>query len=190
MNTKNNQRARSTVESIVRTVYGIMVTEKKPVNRITVREVCEKAQINRSTFYAHFLDVFDVVEKVEQQMAEQLTKQFLQKLEEGAGLDVCFISLFAFVREYRQFYQLYFAASGKSGVIGVAWDLLQERTGSLSWEQLGYASKEELIYHGTFFVYGMSAMLRCWIERDCAETPEELLAILARQYNPQLSLFL
>ena len=189
MNTKNNQRARSTDESIVRTVYGIMVTEKKPASKITVREVCEKAQINRSTFYAHFLDVYDVVEKVERNMAERLTKTFLQKLEEGAGLDVCYASLFDFVREYKEFYRLYFSAASQSGLIGVAWDLLRERTGALSWEQFGYESKDELIYHGEFFIYGMSAMLRCWIERDCKETPEELLAILKRQYAPRLSLF-
>ena len=190
MNTKNNQRSKSTVENIVRSTFAIMMAENKPVSRITVREVCEQARINRSTFYAHFLDVYDVVEKVERTMAEGLTERFLQKLEDGEGMDACFAALFEFVREHRLFYRLYFGAAGRSGVIGVAWDLLQDKTEGLSYEQFGYRNEEELKYHGEFFIYGLTAMLRRWIERDCPETPRELFDILARQYNQRISLLL
>ena len=189
MNTKNNQRARNTDETIVRAVFGIMVDENKPVNRITVREVCERSEINRSTFYAHYLDVYDVVEQVEHTMAEGLTKSFLRKLEEGQDLGSCFEALFGFVREHRQFYRLYFQTSGRSGVIGIAWELLRDRMQALSYESFGYRSEEEMKYHGEFFIYGLSAMLRRWIDRDCRETPGELLDMLARQYDPDMSLF-
>ncbi len=189
MNTKNNQRARNTNETIVRVVLGIMTNENKPVSGITVREVCERAGINRSTFYAHYLDVYDVVERVERTMSEGLTKSFLRKLEEGQGMGSCFEALFEFVREYRQFYRLYFQTTGRSGVIGVAWELLQDRTQALSYESFGYRSEEEMRYHGEFFIHGLSAMLRHWIERDCRESPQEMLDILARQYNPKMNLF-
>ena len=53
MNTKNNQLSRSTDEKIMRTVYRKIIEDHKSVSRITVREVCEEAKINRSTFYAH-----------------------------------------------------------------------------------------------------------------------------------------
>ncbi len=189
MNTKNNQRARNTDETIIRVVYGIMVDENKPVSGITVREVCERAGINRSTFYAHYLDMYDVVERVERTMSEGLTKSFLRKLEDGQSLGACFEALFEFVREYRQFYRLYFQTTGRSGVIGIAWELLQDRTQAISYESFGYRSEEEMRYHGEFFIYGLSAMLRHWIERDCRESPQEMLDILTRQYNPKMNLF-
>ena len=39
--------------------------EEKPVNRITVREVCDGAGINRSTFYKYYHDCFDLMEQLE-----------------------------------------------------------------------------------------------------------------------------
>ena len=35
----------------------------KNIQQITVRAICEMADINRSTFYAHYLDVYDLLEK-------------------------------------------------------------------------------------------------------------------------------
>lgn len=39
--------------------------EKKSIKRISVREPCELAEINRATFYKHYADVFDLMEKLE-----------------------------------------------------------------------------------------------------------------------------
>ncbi|MBR2663929.1 MAG: TetR/AcrR family transcriptional regulator [Clostridia bacterium] len=189
MNTKNNQRSRDTIERIVRTTTAIMSEKKKPVNKITVNEVCQQAGINRSTFYAHFLDVYDVVEKVERTMAEQLTRSFLDKMEEGGGLDACYTEVFRFVREYQAFYRFYFSSFRRSEVIGVAWDLLKDRTEKLTFQDFGYQSQEEMIYHGEFFVFGLTAMLRHWVERECPESPEEMLNILKRQYTPPIHMF-
>ena len=36
----------------------LKLLKEKPVNRITVKEVCELAQLNRATFYAHYSDCF------------------------------------------------------------------------------------------------------------------------------------
>lgn len=30
--------------------------QEKPINKITVKEVCERAELNRATFYAHYSD--------------------------------------------------------------------------------------------------------------------------------------
>ena len=187
MNTKDNQRAKATREKIIRTVFEAVAYEKKPIARITVREVCEKTGINRSTFYAHFQDVYDVVEKVERTMANGLTRSFLQKLESGEDLLACFLSLFEYIREYREFYSLYFGTFHQAGVIDVFWDLLQDRLKGLSYEQFGYRSEEEMEYHKEFFLFGFTAMLRHWLERNCAESPQDLLEYLLRYQNRQLT---
>ena len=189
MNTKNNQRAKNTNESIVRATFAIMTETNKPVDKITVREICERAGINRSTFYAHYMDVFDVVEKVERTMAEKLTRSFLGKLEEGHRLDACYVEMFRFIREYQEFYRLYFRSFLRSEVIGVAWDLLKDRVEQLSYQSFGFQSQEEMAYHGEFFVFGLTAVLRHWVGRECRETPEELMAILRRHYHPPVQLF-
>ena len=44
----------------------------KPVNRITVKEVCELAELNRATFYAHYSDCFALLESIEQELLDAL----------------------------------------------------------------------------------------------------------------------
>ena len=80
MNVKNNRLNRETDERIIRTVYRMMTQEQRQIGKITVREICERAEIHRSTFYAHYRDVYDLVEKVEQNMSGQLTETFFRKL--------------------------------------------------------------------------------------------------------------
>lgn len=189
MNVKNNQRARDTDEKIVRAVYQIMLKEKKPISRVTVREVCELAGINRSTFYAHYQDVFDVLESVERTMSQGLTESFLDQLEKGAGMGECFESLFAYIKKYENFYRVYLNETGRIGVIGIAWELLQDKLKTVSFREMGFASQEELEYHGEFFLFGMTAMVRRWVNGGCGETPRQMVEILERQYDVKRSLF-
>ena len=65
-------------ESILR------LLEDRPVNRITVKEVCEAAQSNRATFYAHFTDCFDVLN----QMENDLLADFERSLSFASVVDV------------------------------------------------------------------------------------------------------
>lgn len=38
---------------------------EKPVSKITVKELCDMAEINRATFYKHYADPFDLLDKLE-----------------------------------------------------------------------------------------------------------------------------
>ncbi len=38
---------------------------KEPLEKITIKELCEKAQINKSTFYSHYKDIYDLSDQLE-----------------------------------------------------------------------------------------------------------------------------
>ena len=46
----------------------LKLLKEKPVNRITVKEVCALAQLNRATFYAHYSDCFALMESIENEL--------------------------------------------------------------------------------------------------------------------------
>ena len=48
----------------------ISLLEEKNFNAVTVRDITERAQINRGTFYLHYLDKYDLLEKCEQEIFE------------------------------------------------------------------------------------------------------------------------
>ena len=48
--------------------------QRKPINKITVKEVCERAELNRATFYAHYSDCFDLLESIEEELFGQFER--------------------------------------------------------------------------------------------------------------------
>ncbi len=184
MNVKNNRLNRETDEKIIRAVYAMMTREHRPIGKITVREICERTGIHRSTFYAHYRDVFDLVEKVEKSMSRQLTETFFRKLDEKAPARDCFAEIFAFIREHREFYLYYLTESGQYGVLQLAWETIRDRASAAvradpGW--FGAQSMEEMEYHGVFFLVGMTAVVRMWLQKGCPEEPEALYDLIRRQ---------
>ncbi len=72
---------------------------QKTLDRITVKEICAEAKVNRQTFYYNFHDIYDLMDWI---LREELERVF--KPEETAkawqeGID----SIFEYVRENRRF---------------------------------------------------------------------------------------
>jgi len=57
---------------------------EKPINKITVKEVCALAELNRATFYAHYSDCFALLESIE----NELVDAFARSLRLVNALDV------------------------------------------------------------------------------------------------------
>ncbi len=55
----------------------ICLLNKKPINKITVNEISELAEISRSTFYLHFEDVYMVYNSIANDIIEELVDNFL-----------------------------------------------------------------------------------------------------------------
>ncbi len=51
----------------------LTLREKMPLEKIKVRDICEMALINKSTFYSHYTDVFDLSDKMENAYIERMT---------------------------------------------------------------------------------------------------------------------
>lgn len=50
--------------------------EQKPLNKVTVKEICELSEINRATFYKYYCDAYDLLEKLESEFLSELQKMF------------------------------------------------------------------------------------------------------------------
>ncbi len=184
MNTKNNRRSRDTVEALTRAFFAAL-SQKGEVSKVTVREICEAAGVNRSTFYAHYSDCFDLLERVERTMANKLTKAFFIKLEQGASIGECFEELFAFIEEHWEFYAVYLNETNKTGVIGLARELYSYRIPDDLWRKMGLSSPEEMGYHEDFAIAGLTAMIRRWLNTGRRETPHQLCQIFFRYHSSE-----
>lgn len=65
---KNDHRTRVTKMLIRKAFTGLL--RQKPIQSITIKELCTAAGINRGTFYAHYTDIYDLLEKMEADMLQ------------------------------------------------------------------------------------------------------------------------
>lgn len=75
-----DRRVRKTEESLKKCLSELMRT--KSINEIKVADLAEKADINRSTFYLHYRDVFDLVEHIENNLINKISLAF-EELEKN-----------------------------------------------------------------------------------------------------------
>lgn len=67
---KENRRVKIT-KNMLKASF-IQLLEHKEISRITIKEICEVADINRSTFYAHYTDQYDLMRKIQDELVENV----------------------------------------------------------------------------------------------------------------------
>lgn len=65
---KTDARVRYTKKVLRDSLLKLM--QDKPVKEITVKEVCDGAELNRATFYKHYKDCYDLLEQIENELIE------------------------------------------------------------------------------------------------------------------------
>ena len=68
---KMDRRTRYTRQTIRDTLLALV--EEKGFRRVTVTEVCKRAEINRGTFYLHYLDLDDVLDDILTELMAETT---------------------------------------------------------------------------------------------------------------------
>lgn len=61
----------------------LKLRERKPLHRVTVRELCETAGVGRGTFYAHYEDVYHLHEEVENNFLQAFSESAKEAFETG-----------------------------------------------------------------------------------------------------------
>lgn len=176
MNTKNNQRFQDTEKRIQDTLLELARTTN--VRQVTVRAICEKAEINRSTFYAHYVDIHDLVDKMGIQMIKDIARMF----EESGDVQIFFLSqpgltqMITYVKEHQDFFDIYLNhyRNNADQMFSLLWDDF----GKPYLESLGLRDESKMWYHFLFFKAGFLAVLGQWVQKDCPESPEALARII------------
>lgn len=183
MNKTNNLRFKLTQTKIQEAFIELL--ETKQLRQITVQELCKKAKINRSTFYAHFLDIYDLMDKTEGEMSHKLLS-----LYEGTGADKTnffspeYITIFLkFIYQHKNYYRD-FVHSHNIYPIKTGFNPLWHDVMRPYYQKLGIESENEMMYHLICFQAGLTAALKHWLDQGCKEEPEKLAKILSKYIIP------
>ena len=171
MNTINNKRRRESKDKIEKIFVNLIQT--KEINEITVTEICKEAHLNRSTFYANYLDIYDLAEKVVKRIEEDVFSLYKEE-RETKNNSHNYLKLFRHIKDNQLFYKTYFKLNMNKHYIFTEYDT------NLS--KIMYDDKY-VDYHIEFFMAGLNAIIKKWLNNGCLESPEEINRILQDEYK-------
>ena len=88
---QNNRRVRFTRSALREALIDLIL--EKPLTAITVKDICARADINRSTFYLHYKDVTDLLRTTEDEIIDRMrehTPEPERKFQDPAEMQVFF----------------------------------------------------------------------------------------------------
>lgn len=185
-------RQTKTESKLQRALIELLPT--KGLSGMTVSDICRTAGINRGTFYAHYVDKYDLVEKQVQKIADDLKQIILSPSNDPDATDEIIPQqrVLAALRYARDDYALIAALTGNGTNMELR-DRIQEIIGELL-EQSARAHGLQLSYGGAPADYGrvmvlsgITSVIWLWLKKGCTEPPEEIVKIVwtNKSYSPQ-----
>lgn len=96
----------------IRRAFAELIAEKKSINKITIKELAERADITKTTFYYHYDDIYGVVEELENELIEELNATIEEILSKNPSDYAEYMKrILTFIKENEESYRLVINAS-------------------------------------------------------------------------------
>ena len=169
MNVKSNKRRKESPEKIEKAFVDLLQTHE--IKDITVSDLVKKAGLNRSTFYANYIDIFDLADKTRQRLENDFSNLFAQYdyISERTGA----LKMFTHIKENQLFYKTYFKLCYDDKHLISIYDKNRAEMENIS----------NIKYHIEFFRNGLNAIIKLWLAEGCQESPAEMAEVLKQEYR-------
>lgn len=112
-----NEKTKEKIQSVF-----LHLLKERHFNKISVQHIAQAAGVNRGTFYLHYLDKFDLLDRMEASLLEGL-ENHLHQLEPGPLLEeaekgaVSFqaVEVFRYIRQHEEWFRVFLGKHNHSG---------------------------------------------------------------------------
>lgn len=170
MNIKNNKRRRDSQEKIEKVFVEMLQTQE--IKDITVSDIIKTTGLNRSTFYANYIDIFDLADKTREKLENDFSKLFADYdyFTERTGA----LKMFKHIKENQIFYKTYFKLCYDEKLLISIYDKKRAEKEHMD---------NNLKYHIEFFRNGLNSIIKLWLAGGCQESPEEMAEVIKQEYR-------
>lgn len=174
----------------------LALLESKELEYITVKELCVRAGVNRSTFYLHYETLGDLLaeclESVNRQFSESfatMPDRFLSEIGTAPLNALVLINseilrpYLCFVRQHRSVFRAAYKNPACMRADKQYRDLSDRILRPIM--QRFHVPEKEQTYWISFYIHGSMAVIREWINGGCAEPVEEIESILLHCIRPE-----
>ncbi len=172
----------------------ILLLDKKDYPFITVKEICQKAGVNRSTFYLHYETMEDLLNETIEYMGKKVmdnysNEQVIQKEKiSTCSLDELIlispkylIPYLQFIKDNKKFYKVAYSQPKLLKAQDISSYLY--KSFFLPILVRFNVPEKERKYRISFSLNGISAVIMDWVKGDCKESVEEMTEILIKCLN-------
>ena len=182
---KENRKVKYTKMVIRESLFKLLKT--KQLNQITVKELCKLADINRGTFYSHYTDLFDLVQKLEEALIEDMKAVIkFENIGQDNQLEM-FVDIFSHIKNNIEEYQILLLNPNSSRILD---EIIAEAYEHhlLALEDIKVPiSKNMVDYSFALVSSGSARVIMKWIKNDFAEPPQEMARLINHFTNTGFS---
>jgi AcrR family transcriptional regulator len=173
-----DKRCRKTRKAIKTSLIKLMI--EKDISNITITEIAEEADINRKTFYAHYRDLYDILDEIENDLIEKLFRildnaDILKSMYNPYPL---FKELTSEINKDFEFYKLLVQSKNYNSLLNKIQGVFKERFLELSNGTIK-TDKEILSFIIDFISSGITSVYKEWFSSDRNVSLEQLTKSLS-----------
>ena len=156
----------------------IELLQEKPLHKITIKEICEQADLNRATFYLHYSDQSDLFNEIIALFEEDI-KENIKKLT-GEGDKIVLMSKYLdYVKDNSVLYRMLMS---DDTVAGTKTTIIRDVISELRAEMPVYGNARENRYIYTYMIEGICGVIQSWIDHDFDMTSKDLSKLIDNLY--------
>ena len=163
--------------------------EKKDFAYITVKEICAKSGVNRSTFYLHYETVNDLLAESTRYIIDQFieamphdTAEFIAKLQTRPLEELYLITpeylapYLNYIKEHRQVFR---TTLEQASVLGLndAYLSLNSHVFAPILDRFHIQPSEQK-YMMPFYINGLMGIINEWLKEDCKDSVEQIISVM------------
>lgn len=186
--TKVDRRVRKTRKQLREGLARLL--EKKSIRDIKVKELVEEVDINRSTFYLHYSDIYDMLEKIEEELFQEIQDAMQThpiSADERSRAFIC--EMFQIMEDNRAICKALCGPNGDMAFVARMEKVVGSQAVQVI-EPLFKIEKKQLRYSYAYCLNGCVGLIKVWLLEDGKETPEQMAKIMYTMVSNSLNGYL
>lgn len=169
----------------------IYLLEKKDIEYITIKEICSKAGVNRSTFYLHYESIDDLVEETMNYINVKFvnyfndnSKEFIDKIKYSSLEDLKLVEkkyltpYLTFIKDNQKIFRACFNNPKRMSAFD-RYNHLKKYVLIPILERFNIAEKEKN-YLISFYINGIMAIIKEWINAECKDSVNDIEDVIIK----------
>ena len=176
--TKTNRKTKYTQMVLRDSLIELM--RQKSISKITIKELCENADINRTTFYAHYADQYQLLKSIEDETlswAKETIAGFSGKRKKKDFINMI-EKVFEYIIENKNHIQVLMSEQGDIDFQRNLLVVIYELCGVWLIDDMIIDDMEKSELYFVFLVNGSVGLIQHWLKSGMSETANELAEIV------------